>query len=629
MQSCGHLLSEWFIKVTVYTFGFFNLILNGFVFLIAVDLVPGVQTAGFWSSVWAALWFTVVNTVLSSWLSIDDDDSYFRSVTRKKLTKKYDPRTDKPGVIFLEIDGLGGPVLKKAMKKGYTPNLKEWLEKSHRLEEWETDLSCQTGASQAGLLLGNNKNMPAFRWVEKDRNFKIMTSTGPTDCPEIEKRNSNGKGLLAYYGGSRGNLFSGDADDTVFTYSTVLAKRKRNMPIYYPFFSVPYNLVRTMTLSVGEIIREIKSRRRQEKENINPRLGKEVRNFGYMFLRSFVTVLLPSINLDTVIGDIMMGQKDSVYATFAGYDEVAHHSGVEDVDALDTLKRLDNDFARVKRAVDTAERKYHLVVLSDHGQTNGATFKQRYGYSLEDLVKQAIGDEDVKVTSILETNQGWGHLNMALNSAKTDTSKLSTSAIRNLIRKNQYKGSVVMGPELEAQQTKAPKNKKKGGAIVLASGNLGLVYLTGWKKRMTYEEINKAFPNLILALSQHDGVGWLLVRSSKHGPLVIGKKGVLYLKTGKVEGKDPLAKFGENARRHLLRTDGFKYVPDILVNSFYDEKKDEVAAFEELVGSHGGMGGNQSRPFVLFPKEWKMPQEKVIGAENLHKVMKGWVMQYH
>ena len=44
-----------------------------------------------------------------------------------------------------------------------------WLaDGTHRLAEWETDLSSQTGASQAGILLGSNEDIPAFRWVEKE-----------------------------------------------------------------------------------------------------------------------------------------------------------------------------------------------------------------------------------------------------------------------------------------------------------------------------------------------------------------------------------------------------------------------------------------------------------------------------
>ena len=60
------------------------------------------------------------------------------------------------------------------------------------------------------------------------------------------------------------------------------------------------------------------------------------------------------------------------------------------------------------------------------------------------------------------------------------------------------------------------------------------------------------------------------------------------------------------------------------MNSTYWAETDEVAAFEELVGSHGGMGGEQSHPFVLAPDDLTMP-EGVVGAEHVHQVFRGWL----
>ena len=78
-------------------------------------------------------------------------------------------RTDRPGIIILEIDGLALPILRRAMRDGSAPAMARWVaEDGYRLAEWETDLSSQTGASQAGILLGSNEDIAAFRWVEKE-----------------------------------------------------------------------------------------------------------------------------------------------------------------------------------------------------------------------------------------------------------------------------------------------------------------------------------------------------------------------------------------------------------------------------------------------------------------------------
>lgn len=160
--------------------------------------------------------------------------------------------------------------------------------------------------------------------------------------------------------------------------------------------------------------------------------------------------------------------------------------------------------------------------------------------------------------------------------------------------------------------------------VVMGSGNLGLVYLMDEPRRLTMEEIAERHPHLLPALRAHPHVGWLLVRSAEHGAVVLGANGADYLSEGRVNGDDPLAPFSPTAAVHLLRTDGFAHVADIVVNSFYDDQLDEGCAFEELISFHGGMGGSQTRPFILHPVELEAPDEPVVGAEAAHRVLAGW-----
>ena len=158
----------------------------------------------------------VVETIIGA----DDDDTYSLRVIRRIARRQgLRARTDAPGILFLEIDGLALPVLQRAMRDGNAPNMARWLESgSHHLAEWETDLSSQTGASQAGILLGNNDDIPAFRWADKDTG-RVIACSSPGDCADMERRLSTGGGLLTDDGASRGNLFSGDADAVILTVS--------------------------------------------------------------------------------------------------------------------------------------------------------------------------------------------------------------------------------------------------------------------------------------------------------------------------------------------------------------------------------------------------------------------------
>ena len=159
---------------------------------------------------------------------------------------------------------------------------------------------------------------------------------------------------------------------------------------------------------------------------------------------------------------------------------------------------------------------------------------------------------------------------------------------------------------------------------MLGSGNLGLVYLMEERRRLTLEDMNERHPDLIPALRNHPHVGWLLVRSSEHGPVVLGGTGTRYLADGRVEGDDPLAPFSPNAPQHLLRTDGFAHVADIMIGSFYEPALDTGCAFEELISFHGGIGGPQTRPFILFPDGLEVPEEPIVGAAAVHELLTGW-----
>jgi hypothetical protein len=144
------------------------------------------------------------------------------------------------------------------------------------------------------------------------------------------------------------------------------------------------------------------------------------------------------------------------------------------------------------------------------------------------------------------------------------------------------------------------------------------------RRRLTLEEIAERHPRLVDALREHPHVGWLLVRSREHGPLALGPEGVHHLADGHVEGEDPLAAFSAGAPAHLLRTDGFANVADIMVGSFYDPELDEGCAFEELISFHGGIGGAQTQPFILYPERLDLDPEPIVGAAAVHALLKRW-----
>jgi uncharacterized membrane protein YvlD (DUF360 family) len=605
------------LPFTVMTLGLGALALNALVLLAIAQIDYGVHVRDFGTALVVTLALTAITSVVSAVLALDSGDLWTRHVVVRQLKRtKLAVRSDVPGVLFLEIDGLAHDVLRRALRDGNAPTLARWVHAGdHRLEHWETDWSSQTGACQAGILHGSNDDYPAFRWWEKERGKPIVTNH-PRDAAELERRHSNGRGLLHGDGASRANILSGDAPHSMLTMSTVLDRGRHGRlgQDYFAYFASPYGVALTVLRSLGEVVAERWAAIEQRRRDVQPRIK---RGLSYAFVRAYATVVQLDLQVAAVTADVLAG-RPVVYTTFLAYDEVAHHSGVERPDTLAVLRRVDRAIARIGSAVEHAPRPYRLVVLSDHGQSQGATFLQRYGETLEQFVQRHAGDARVHA-EMGGGEEGRGSLGAGLAELATQPTMTGRTA-------------KALADARDGDAAAALEPAGRGGEelpeiAVMASGNLGLVSFPREPGRVTSEQIEARRPGLLEALRTHPGIGFVLVRSERDGAVVLGPRGRRVLGDDTIEGQDPLAPFGPRAADHVRRTDAFPACPDIVLNSSYWEEMDEVAAFEELVGSHGGLGGGQARPFVLHPRELPWPEQDVVGAEAVHRVLCGWLAQ--
>ncbi|WP_437104880.1 phage holin family protein [Streptomyces sp. enrichment culture] len=470
---------------------------------------------------------------------------------------------------------------------------------THRLTPWRTDWSSQTGASQLGILHGSTFDVPAFRWYEKDRG-EVMVCNRPTSAAELQRRaalRTRDDGLLAVDGASRGNLFSGGAGEQALVLSIATRRRgrdNRSRAGYFAYFSDPANAVRTALSFVAEVAREIGQSTRARLGRQRPRVG---RGGLYPLVRAFATVVERDVVVAAVMGDMLAG-RTVVYADLVAYDEVAHHSGPRGRDAEQVLRRLDRCLALLERVAEHAPRPYRIVVLSDHGQSPGETFRARYGLTLGDLVRAGCG------------------LPVPRRAEQTHSGAEARAAVRAALRR----------PVEEKGGHHRPARRRE--PVVLASGNLGLVSFPDVPHRMTKEEIDARHPALLTTLANHPGIGFLLVRSERHGGVVLGAYGAEIPLDRLDEEPGPLARFGPGAADAVRRTHSFPHTADIMVNSAYDPADGEVLAFEEQIGSHGGLGGAQSRPFLLSPVDLSPPAAdgtEPVGAERIHRILRRWL----
>ncbi len=589
--------------ILLFLFPVIYLILPALLIMVADWLAPGLEIKGFGSALLIALFMAVISSIFSILFSADDELAIFRWLLKKDNPHLTEEDLSNPGIIFLEIDGLAGQVLHDAMSMGKVPNMKRWLDcGSHKMAIWHSDFSSQTSAAQAGILHGNNFGIPAFRWYDKTKK-EIVVSSSIKDVSELEKQISDGKGLLSQGGAARGCLFSGDASQVLMTASRVSDVTPADLRTYY---LNPSNLLKTLSMMLWDWFLEKKAAWSQRLRDEKPRVH---RGGIYFVLRSLTTVFLRDFILFALKGDMYSGVPYA-YATLGGYDEVSHHSGTKRPDTLEVLGKLDREFGKLEKIARDAPRKYYLVVLSDHGQSQGATFNSRYKERFEDVVSRLIhtSQKEYQITGYRTLHESAYYIDAAFRDYKFSNSRTGQRFRNTLIR---------------SQQIRVGKGDKDN-VIVLASGNLGLIYFPAIEHRVTLEELVSEFPEMLSGLVEHPGIGFVAVRSKGKGTVAVGKRGKIYLSTREVEGENPLADYGPLLLPNLERADEFPNAPDVLAMSTYWKETDEVAAFEELVSSHGGAGGEQSRPFILYPAELDLGTDKIVGAEVVYQIFKRW-----
>ncbi|WP_282693571.1 phage holin family protein [Streptomyces sp. CC208A] len=597
------------LLVPALVLGLLVFFLNGSLLLVALRLVPdGRGAAEPETAVVVAAVMSAVASATSTALAVRDDDAYRRRLYRLTgRTRPRDPRSaPAPGTVFLQLDGVGHEVLRAAVADGLMPTVAGWLDAGHRLTPWRTDWSSQTGASQLGILHGSNEDVPAFRWYEKDTG-RVMVSNRPASAVELQRRavrRTGDGGLLSLDGASRGNLFSGGADQValVLTAAARRGRRNRSRAGYFAYFSDPANAVRTAGSFAGEVVREVAQATRARLRRETPRIR---RGGTYPFVRAFATVVERDVVVAAVMGDMLAG-RTAVYADLVAYDEVAHHSGPRGRDTDQVLRRLDRAVGLIARVAEHAPRPYRIVLLSDHGQSPGETFAGAYGLTLKDLVRAGCG------------------LPVPRRVGRTPSGAEARDAARDALRSALHRPVETGEEETERELPARPSEP-----VVLASGNLALVSFPDVPHRMTKEEIDRRHPALLRTLAQHPGIGFLLVASAEHGSVVLAGDGV-EVPVAELADDGPLAVFGRGAAGAVRRTDGFPHVADVMVNSMYDPVTGTVHAFEEQIGSHGGLGGEQAHPFLLSPPELSPPVaegEELVGAERVHRVLRRWLRE--
>ncbi len=585
-------------------------------------LLPNVTIDDFWTAFVVAAVVGLVVTLLGWFGSAGTSQvlvSRLVASSRRKPAKLADPEID--GVVFVQLDGVPYPVLQIAVAAGTVPTLTRWIRSgSHELREWTPKLPATTPASQMGILHGVIDGIPAFRWYDR-ANDRVLVANRPADAAIIEESMTTGKGLLVDDGVSISNLFTGDAPTAVLTMSRRVRGGEIARRAVAEFVVHPAGLTRALSRSVSELARDRFQARRAVRRDLQPRCE---RNWETALLRSVTNGALRDLNTILVAQHMLQGTR-SIYVDYVDYDEIAHHAGVLRPESLDALEAVDGVLHQLELVATAAPRRYRFVVLSDHGQAQGTVFADRYGEDLATLVARLARSD---VASSEDDVEGWGRTRalvgeLASTSGVGGRTMQSASNAMDARDRNEPAPVRPAAAPAGSAADRAEEKPAKGDEIfhVFGSGNLGLIYVRGEKERLDRRALQERFPGLVDGLAKHPGAGFVVVQDDD-GPVVLGNHGSHRLDDGHVEGDDPLVPFGPYAPEFVKRVAHRPEAPDIYVNSLLDPGTEEVAAFEGLVGCHGGLGGWQDRASVVVPRDLPFPTERVVGADAMHVALR-------
>jgi uncharacterized membrane protein YvlD (DUF360 family) len=573
-------------------------------------VLPGIHVGDTAAALWAALLLTVLNSLFAELVAVSDDDSYYSVLVRRLVAREFGrPARPDPGLLVVQVDGLSLPVLSEAIRAGRMPVLGRLVRSGEStLHPWIAMLPPTTPASQAGILHGKNDGIAGFRWFEK-ATARLLVANHPEDAAEIVRRISDGRGLLADDGASIGNLVTGDAPRSYLTMATIEdrapsddGRRLRG------FFVTTVNYIRLLVLMGGEVAKELYQAERQGGRSVEPRMH---RGLHFAIERAATNIAMRTVSTALVIEE-MYGGAPTIYVDYTGYDAISHHCGPEREEAIDALEGIDRAIGSLLKAARYTGRPYRMVVLSDHGQCLGATFQERYGRPLEAIIAALLpGTMTVVGTTDAGESAGIGR---RITAEFGRGSGLGPLVARRLPRTLPRSGG----------GTASGSDETTPDVVVASSGSLAHVYFTSQPDRMTSEAIEMRHPGLIEALAGHPGIGALVVRTAAGHVLAVGAHGRLDLTTGHLDDADPLAVYGTRASDALRRLEGFPNAGDLILLGAVDHVTGEVTGFEELVGSHGGLGGWQTEPFILHPATLRLTEDPLVGAPALYHQLVEW-----
>jgi Type I phosphodiesterase / nucleotide pyrophosphatase len=463
-------------------------------------------------------------------------------------------------LVILHIDGLGADSLEEALREGIMPFTKHLIDaEGYEIHRYRSGIPSTTPFVQAGVLYGDNSEVPSFRWWDRERRVLVQFGAESTFNKVADKYfkgchplTQGGACIAACYPAGAADTFGIAYEDRAYTKSE---KSRSAWLVVLPYLANPLHLADWLGHAVvsiwGTAVMYVTARAS----------GRRPAG-SYVFTDAAEEIFVHHLTRFAVEKAMDEGYTP-IYAGFYAFDETGHAFGPNHRHSLSILKHVDHT---IKRVAEARKGKYQLVVLSDHGQIDTIPFYAEDGVRLGEMVA------------------GW----------------------MPGFRVEEAKGKK-FGPEAD---------QAKGRILLTYSGGLCHLYLTDHSRRLSYEDIVSRHPGLVENLGYQERIA--LVMGGGHPDDVFMADGVEYRGAAV---KEVLARYDDAdiLYEQLSRLNSFEESGDLILFGAF--KGDRQINFENQAGGHGAFGGEQAHPFVLARRDWAIGTSRVIGAHELHPTL--------
>lgn len=459
-------------------------------------------------------------------------------------------------LVVLHVDGVGHRFLTEALARGLMPRTRALLDREgYEVLPYRCGIPSTTPFCQAGILYGDSREVPGFRWWDKEEGLLVVFG-GRSNFGKVAHKYFRGTTPLTEGGACIAACYPGGARQTFGIAYRERGGHGSGPRLLAGFFRNPVRValwLRHAGWAVGRIAWTALADRVQGR----PEARK------YVISDVLEEILLHHLTRYAVIR--AMGERHpAVYGALYAYDETAHGLGPDDPFCYSMLAHVD----RTIGAIAEARQDHRLVVLSDHGQVETKSYRERTGHTLGELVSGLLPGHRVR-----EEPGG------------------------------RY------GPEEAGREV-----------LIAYSGGLANLYLLFRPARLSLEELDELEPGFADGCARLPGVGFALVRSAAGDVVLAGGR---RLPLDGAEARELLAAYDdpELLIAQLRHLNSMKRAGDLVL--FAAGLPPDQLNFEHQVGGHGSIGGDQALPFLLVKREWGISTEAVRTAADLHPLLLG------